>query len=96
MGIQKGVDLDEDDENSTYDYIAVTSNDLHSLGNVCRRVQNATISRAKMIDTRITSLDHRISHLIRRRGGHFKMTTVRSEYEEQYKTMVFRRRNNRK
>ena len=88
MGMQKGVDLDKDDENSTYDYIAVTSNDLHSLGNVCRRVQNATISRAKMIDTRITSLDNRISHLIRRRGGYFKMTTVRSEYEEQFQTAL--------
>ena len=62
-----------------FDLVAVASTDLHSLGNVCRRVQNESIARARLVDTRLAVLDGQMAAMLSQRGGSFKMTTVRTE-----------------
>jgi hypothetical protein len=66
--------------------IAAISNDLHSLGTVIRKVQNAIIAQSyeTMEDIRFEMLEEQIGQLLTKYSGSFQLTTTRLAYEEMF------------
>jgi len=66
--------------------IAAVSGDLHSLGTVIRKVQNAIIAQSyeTMKDIRFEMLEEQISQLLTKYSGSFQLTTTRLAYEEMF------------